>query len=143
MSIMTDILQAISIGLVVATFLLNTGRALKAIEVCQECLILLNNGVLKTGGEIFNFINIRMYQTILRAYCLIPDYTKALIYGKELLEIYRECGKKDEEGNLTLEIAEICKQQYRYVEARELYEKAIKIMKERGDKKKKHSPIND
>ena len=38
-----DILQAIFIGLAVATFLLNTGRSLKAIEVCKECLILLNN----------------------------------------------------------------------------------------------------
>ena len=32
-----DILQAIFIGLVVAIFLLNTGRALKGIEVSKEC----------------------------------------------------------------------------------------------------------
>ena len=42
-----DILQAIVIGLVVTTFLLNSGRALKAIEVSKECLIFLNNKVLK------------------------------------------------------------------------------------------------
>ena len=108
MSIMTDILQAISIGLVVATFLLNTGRGLQAIEVLQECLILLNYGGQNTGRE---------------------------LYDRVLLEIYHVCGKKDEEGNLTLAMAEICKQQYRYVEARELYERAIKIMKEMGDRK--------
>ena len=134
MGIITDILQAISIGLVVATFLLNTDRGLKAIEVCQECLICLNNEVLK-AGKLFNLINICIYQTFFNAYCHIPDYTKALIYGRELLEIYRKCSKKDEERNLTIAMAKICKQQYRYKEAKELYEKAIKIMKEMGDKK--------
>ena len=129
-----DILQVICIGLAVATFLLNTGRGLKAIEVCQECLISLNNEVLKTEGELFNFINICIDQIIFRAYCLIPDYAKALILGRELLEIYHKCRKKDKEGNLTIALAKICEEQYRYVEARGLYEKAIKTMKEIGDK---------
>ena len=53
MNNITDILQAISIGLVVATFLLNTGRGLKAIDVCKECFIFLNNGVVKTEAEHF------------------------------------------------------------------------------------------
>ena len=48
-----DILKAIFIGLIVATFLLNTGRGLKAIEVCKECFILLNNVPLKKDA-IFN-----------------------------------------------------------------------------------------
>ena len=80
-----DILQAILIGLVVATFLLNTGRVRKATEVCKECLIFLNNTVLKTEGEISNSLHIGIYQTIFRAYCLIPDHTKAEIYGRKLL----------------------------------------------------------
>jgi len=136
MSIITDILQAISIGLVIATFLHNTGRGLKAIDVCQECLIFLNNKVLKGEGELFNLINICIYQTIFMAYCLIPDYTKALMYGRELLELlYCSCSKKKEVTNLTIAMAEICKQQYRYEEAKELYENAIKIVTEMGDKK--------
>ena len=130
-----DIFQAIFIGLVVATFLLNTGRALKAIEVCRECLIILNHEVLKTEGEIFNLLHINIYKTIFRAYCLIPDHTKALIYGRKLLDIYRECGRKDEKGNLAVELADMYRQQYKYREARELYEKANKITKEMGDKK--------
>ena len=40
---------AINIGLAVATFLLNTGFALQAIQLCEECLILLKNGDL--GNE--------------------------------------------------------------------------------------------
>ena len=131
----TDILQAISIGLVVATFLLNTGRCLNAIDVSKECFIFLNNGVVKTEADMFKLINIFIYKTIFRAYCLIPDYTNALIHGRELLEIYHECGETNSEGNLTVILAKICKQQYKYVEAEELYEKATKITKEMGDRK--------
>ena len=134
MNNITDILQAISIGLVIATFLLKTGRGLKAIDVCRECFIYLNNGILKTEAEILKLMNICIYQTIFRAYCLIPDYTKALIHGRELIDIYHECGKTDSEGNLTVTLAKICEQQYKYVEARKLYEKAIEIMKEKGDR---------
>ena len=130
-----DVLQAIFIGLVVATFLLDTGRALKGIGICKECLIFLNNQVLKTEGEILYSLYIGIYGTIFRAYCLIPDHTKVLIYGRKLLDIYRECGKKKEEGNFTVKLANIYRQQYKYLEARELYEKASTITKEMGDKK--------
>ena len=56
-----DILQAVFIGLIAATFLVNTGRGLKAIEVCYECLIFLNHEALKAEREIFNSFNIRIY----------------------------------------------------------------------------------
>ena len=131
-----DIFQAIFIGLVVATFLLNTGCALKAIEVSRECLIFLNHNVLKTEGDIFNLPYIKIYETIFRAYCLIPDHTKALIYGRKLLDIYHECGRKKQEGNLAVKLADMYRQQYKYREARELYEKAKNITKEMGDRKK-------
>ena len=107
-----DILQAILIGLLVATFLLNACRGLKAIEVCKECLIFLNNTALKPEGEIFNFLHIGIYKTIVRAYCLILNHTNALIYGRRLLDIYQKCGKKVEEGNLVVELADIYRQQY-------------------------------
>ena len=49
MNMTEAILQAVFIGLVVAVFLLNTGRALKAIEVCKECLSFLNNRVVTSS----------------------------------------------------------------------------------------------
>ena len=131
-----DIFQAIFIGLAVATFLLNTGRALKAIEVCRECLTFLNHEVLRKETEIFNLLHINIYKTIFRAHCLIPDHTKALILGMKLLDIYRECGKEDQEVSLSVELADMYRQQYKYLEARELYEKANNIAKEMGDRKK-------
>ena len=119
----------------VAIFLLNTGRALKAIEVCKECLIFLNTRVVKIEGEIFNLPYIGIYKTIFSAYRLIPDHTQAVIYGRKLLEIYRQCNAKEEEGSLSMSLANIYCKHYRYPEAMELYEKAINITKERGDRK--------
>ena len=102
MNLTEDILQAAFISLVVATFLLNTCRALKAIEICKECLIFLNKKMVELEGESFNLLYMRIYRTIFRAYCLIGDPTEALIYGRKLLEIYCQCGKKDDEGDPTI-----------------------------------------
>ena len=96
MNITGHILKAVHIGIVVATFLLNTGRALKAIEVFKECLTFLNNRVVRMEEEIFNLLYITIYKTIFRSYCLIPDHTEALIYGRKLLDAYCQCGKKEE-----------------------------------------------
>ena len=41
MNDLQEIIQAIYIGIVVATFLYMTGRARKAIELCKESLVLL------------------------------------------------------------------------------------------------------
>ena len=133
---MGNILQAICIGFVVATFLLSTGRGLQAITVCKECLTFLNNEVLKKKEQYVNAIEISIYQIIFRAYCLTdPDTTNAINYGKKLLDIYRDRGETAEEGNLTHKLAHLCDQQYRYTEAKELYKRAISIMKLTGNRK--------
>ena len=46
MSYVEEIMQAICIAFGVAHFLLNTGSALKAIELCKESLVLLSCKVL-------------------------------------------------------------------------------------------------
>ena len=129
-----DILKGIYIGFVFATFLLNTGRGLKAIEICKECFIFLDNEVLKKEDHIFNSANIAIYQTMFMAYYLFTDYTNTAKYGWKLLDIYRECGNTVEEGNLTLILANIYELQFNYEEARELYKKGINTMRETGDK---------
>ena len=132
-----DILQAICIGLAVATFLLNTGRGLKAIEVCKECLIFVNNVVPKKKEEQFvKLVSTAIYKTIFMAYCLISDYTNAIKYGGQLLDIYLERGEtREDEGILLLELAMIYEKQFKYVEAGKLYEKAINVMREIGNRR--------
>ncbi|XP_078368932.1 tetratricopeptide repeat protein 28-like [Oculina patagonica] len=129
-----DVTQAICIVLLVADFLLNTGRALKAIEICKECSIFLSNEALKKEEQIVNLFTTAISLRMFKAYSIIPDYTNAIRYGKELLVIYRECGKTAEEGIITMELAIIHERRCEYAEARELCERAINIMKETGDK---------
>ena len=45
------VFQVICVGLAIAIFLLKTGRCVKAIVVCKECLIFINNEVLKKKGS--------------------------------------------------------------------------------------------
>ena len=135
MNTVEAILQAITIGLVVAYFLLNTGRALKAIEVCKECLIILNNEVVQKEEQFVKFSKIRIYVAIVRASCILANYTKALRYGRKLLDIYRERRETAREVNLTLTLADICEQQCLYAEARELYQRVMNITRETSDRK--------
>ncbi|XP_078357079.1 uncharacterized protein LOC144641935 [Oculina patagonica] len=130
-----DLLQAISIGLVVATFLLNTGCALKAIEICKECLIFLNSEVLKKEEHFIKLLKLGIYVRMYNAYYLIDDYTNAIQYSRELLVIYHECGETAEEGNVTIALAELYEGRCEYAKAKELYERAINIMIQTGDRK--------
>ena len=134
MNNITDLLEASSIGLIIATFLLNTGRGQKVIEVCKECLILLNIVFLKKG-VIFDSLNMAIYQTVFKASFFLLGYTSALRYGRELLGVYRECGETAKEGDVTLLLADICEKQFEYIESRELYKRAMTIMIETGDRK--------
>ena len=79
-----EILQAIHIGVVVATFLFNTRRIIKAIEIFKECLVLLNGKALETVKEATIPIYIYVYDKLLDGYTLIYDCPNAI-----------ECGKKN------------------------------------------------
>ena len=130
-----EFMDAMFIGLVVADFLLNTGRVLEAIKICKEGLILINT---KAPGKEKQFCTI-VYSVIFRifnAYCVIHDYPNAIKYGRELLVNCQKRGETANEGNLTIILANIYKRQLKFAEARELYERMIKITKETGDRKR-------
>ena len=133
-----EIIAAIGIALVVATFLLNTGRALKAIELCKESLIMLNNkapSIKQQFGKLINLVYKEIYKAIFKAYRLIHDNASAITYGKKLLAIYCECGDIVSEGYLSIDLAQRYHSQGKFVEAKELTERAITIMRETGDKR--------
>jgi tetratricopeptide (TPR) repeat protein len=83
----------------------------------------------------FNVIFIGIYQTMFKACCLIPDYTYALNYGRDLLDIYRECGETAEEWSLAITLANMCEQQFKLGEARDLYKRGLNITRENGDRR--------
>ena len=131
------VFQVICVGLTIATFFLNTGRGVNAVEVCKECLIFLNDEMLRKKEKKFiNLVSIAIYRKIFIAYCLISDYTNAIKHGNQLLDIYLERGKRGkDEGILLLRLAMIHTKLFKYVEAEKLYEKAISITREIGDRK--------
>ena len=69
------------------------------------------------------------------AYHHIRDYTTAVAYGRKILAIKRECRETVQEGIPCINLATTCKAQKKYVDAKELYERAISIMKATGNRK--------
>ena len=82
-----------SIALFVALFLLNSDRIQKAIEICSECLILLN-GTDQNSKDQFDSALLQFYSDIytvlFSAYRHISDYISAERYGRKLFDLYNE-----------------------------------------------------
>ncbi|KAL9986706.1 hypothetical protein ACROYT_G000889 [Oculina patagonica] len=129
-----EVSHAIFIGIVVATFLFKTFRVLKSIEVCKECLVLLNKKVVENEKRFVNVCSERIYLLMYQAYFFISDYSNVIHYGQKLLPIHREQGEKAEEGALSLVLANLYQGQRKFAKAKDLYEKAIDIMIDTGNK---------
>ena len=74
----SKILRTIYIGAVVATFLFNNGRIIKAVDIFNECLVLLNGKALETIKEITTPLVIYVYYNLLNGYTLVYDHTRAI-----------------------------------------------------------------
>ena len=130
-----EVVQAIVFGLLVATFLLNTNRVLKAMELWRECLILLNNKALNKEEEFLKKLRIPIYSLIFKGYDVNKsDLTGAIECGSKLLVLLSECDRKDEEGKVSLKLAQSYQCQCKYKQASELYRRALTLMTESGDK---------
>ena len=123
-----EILQTIYIGAVVATFLFNTGRVIKALDIFNECLVLLNGKALETIKELTTPILIYVYRKLLDGYTRVYDHTRALQCGKKLLVTLHISGQKEVEGITLLKLANIYYQTSKYEQAKQFYEKALSIM---------------
>ena len=89
---------AIKIGVTVASFLLNTGLASKAIELCKESFILLNNCDLSADSPVAKSFDERIRTTVKRAWltlCNSPGFEEYL----------RELSLHPEEEKKFLELA--------------------------------------
>ena len=82
-----QVIKTICIGLLVAIFLLNTGRALQAIPLCKECLIPLVNNKPWFEEDQFTRVLRAFNEVVFSAYCNMCDYTNAERYARELLDM--------------------------------------------------------
>ena len=121
--------QVVLIGMTIANFLLNTGRLSPAIKLCKECLILLNSQALDKDGPITDSILIKSIYTI------IAKAKEKCV--RELLLLHQDSNDTFQQGRLNLLLANILQDQSKFVEAREFYERAMKIMKTNDDKQGK------
>ena len=129
-----EIIWTISIGTLIACFLLNTSRALQASELCQECLVLLKNAAHKKEVQLaYRVIN----RVLLQAYLLLNDHKSAIECGKKLLDCLSGLGLRAEEGEVIFQLAKLYQRQSKFKEAKGLYSKALGIFIETGDKNKK------
>ena len=128
--------EVISIGTTVAWFLLNTNRVVKGIQLAEECLIFLNNTVLRKNTFIFNILYWYISAVISNAYRNIYDYTKATEWGEKLLEATVQCFGEfsDEVGSAAMTLAALYKRQLKYEKAKELLDKALRIKQETGNR---------
>ena len=88
-------ITSMNIALLVALFLLNSDRIQKAIEICSECLNLLNNTDQNSKDQ-FDSVQVQFYSAIYKilfsAYRHISDYISAERYGRKLLVLYNTSG---------------------------------------------------
>ena len=115
----------ISIALFVALFLLNSDRIQKAIEVCSECLIMLNNTDQNSKDQL-DLVLLQFYSDIytllFSAYRYISDYVSAERYGRKLFVL------NSKSGIMLYKLGENLK-------GKEYVERALAITTEIGDRK--------
>ena len=111
----SEILQTIYIGAVVATFLFNTGRIIKAVDIFNECLVLLDGKALETIKELTTPLVIDVYHQLFDGYTLMHDHTSAIECGKKLHVTLHNSGQKEEEGIILFKLANICYQRSKAV----------------------------
>ena len=121
MSDAAEILNSVQIGLNVVIFLLNTDRGLQATALCNECIILLQN--LVSGGHL------SISDVLFNAYHPISGYTDAERYVTTLLDTFHHAGR------LTIILGDKYEAQSRFVEAKQLFQGALTIMKTIGHKR--------
>ena len=122
---------------VVALFLLNSHRIQKAIEMLNECLILLNNTNQNSKDQFISLLLLiykNTYIALFSAYRSISDYICAERYGMKLLVLLSETGDLVEEGGISMALAEVIESQNRFTDAKKLYEKAVNIKRQTGEK---------
>ncbi|XP_066017941.1 tetratricopeptide repeat protein 28-like [Pocillopora verrucosa] len=132
-----------SIALFVALFLLNSDRIQKAIEICSECLILLNSTDQNSKGQ-FDSVLLQFYSDIYTVlFCAhrhISDYISAERYGRKLFDLYRASGiiteTGDREGEATdyENVGTMLLSLGQYDKAREYLQEALVIRTEIGDR---------
>ncbi|CAH3187091.1 unnamed protein product, partial [Porites evermanni] len=111
--------------MIAADFLSNTKRVVQAIELWNECLILLNNKTLENEHELATIVSIALYKKLFYGNAAVTKLSPAIESGKKLLgeaSCYRNLGA-------------VFQSVGEYAKAEEYLHKALTINTEIGDRK--------
>ncbi|KAL9986584.1 hypothetical protein ACROYT_G000752, partial [Oculina patagonica] len=119
------ILQALFIGIAVASVLLHTYRFSKAIELFTECLVLLkeHSSQLKEGkrNKLYALVHHRLFDL----YCLVGDCKNAIHSGERAFPLYKEIGRLETAAALLDKIGDLYQLTGEQMKAKERYKKAL------------------
>ena len=157
-----DLYQHLFIGIAVASVLLQTRRYRKAIELFNECLVLLENHASEVVDSRRSAFMTLVYERLFNLYCLVGDHARALQCGEKAHAIHLQSGKIDSadallaklfdmycsvrerggdgknsfvEGMLLVHSGIKFKSDFDYSQAKDCFERALAIWKEIGNKR--------
>ena len=102
-----DIDQHLFIGIAVASVLLQIRRYRKAIELFNECLVLLKkhaSEMIDSRGRAFTTL---VYERLFSLYCLVGDHACALQIGEKAYTIHLKSGNTDSAGALLAKLIDV------------------------------------
>ena len=164
-----DIYQHLFIGIAVASVLLQTRRYGKAIELFNECLVLLEKHASEMIDSKRSAFTTLVYERLFSLYCLVGDHARALQSGEKaytmhsqsenidnaealltkLFHVYfsaRERGGAEEnsflEGMLLVRSGIKYKSDFDYSQTRDCFERALAIWKEIGNKREEGKTLS-
>ena len=125
-------LKTIHIGFVVAEFLRNTNRPLQAIQLCEECLMLLLNNSEWCEDEYIKLIYFVILHKLCNAYEDVYDLKNVQRCTQEFLVLSQDYGYTQGEGWYTLKLAHLYLVQHKFEDAKQALLKALDIIKVNG-----------
>ena len=131
-----DTVKTLRICICVATFLKNTKRHLQAIELCWECLVLLNNTALGITDHLtYKLCKRHIYLVMFNACTDISDCTNAERCARKLLPMLHDSGETIQEGIVRFKLAKIYCRQRKFEQAKKLFEIEVENMKAIGERR--------
>ena len=154
--------QPLFIGVAVASVLLQTRRYGKAIELFNECLVLLKKHASEMIDSRRSAFTTLVYERLFSLYCLVGDHARALQIGDKAYVMHSQSGNIDGakallvvmydvycsvkerggdeenrfiEGILLVRIGTKFKSDFDYSQAKDCFERALAVWKEIGNKR--------
>ncbi|XP_067035046.1 tetratricopeptide repeat protein 28-like [Acropora muricata] len=164
-----DIYEHLFIGIAVASVLLQTRRYRKAIELFNECLILLRKHASQMIDSARSASTALVYERLLSLYFLVGNHARAFQSGEKAYAIHMQSGNTDRgrallaklidmycsvregggdeknsfiEGMLLVRSGIKLKADFDYLQAKDCFERALAIWKEVGNKREEGKTLS-